>query len=715
MKSTPTVIEPDLRISAAPVLIGIVAAGLGSLLIRDFHPDRALTVPALSAAVVILALAAAAGILADWRPQFARPIVALAAALIIWLVAFPLAFSGATALLALPTLLAAVLVSIPAALVATAITTALVLITGGDGLSLLAVWAAFGLIVGAYHRVSEVAGWATDRYHEAHAALEEARDRKVTLEQALADLAQANQQLTRLNELAQGLRQVAEDARTAKAQFVANVSHELRTPLNMITGFSEMILEAPEVYGGGIPTALMTDLGVIHRNAQHLSELIDDVLDLSQVEADQMALTREPTPFGEIIDSAVEAVRPLFASKRLYLKTELPDDMPVVWCDRTRIREVLLNLISNAGRFTETGGVTLRVQCDAAAIEVSVADTGAGIAPDALDRLFQPFHQADNSIRRRYGGTGLGLSISKRFIELHDGKIWVASTIGAGTTFTFRLPLAPPIAFEAGYARGLAKDWEYVQRTRPSAAPKTIPPPRFVVLEQGDALQRLLRRYLGAVELVQAGDLETALREVADQPSRALLVNDLSLTGALARVQAATLPPDTPALICSVPGVQDSAGAFGAADYLVKPIARATILAALDRLQITAGTILIVDDEPEALRLFRRILSSSGRDYRVLRAADGHQALTLLRAEHPDVMLMDLVMPNMDGFQLLEVLRDDPKLCDIPVIITSARDPAGQPIVSRGLAVNMQDGLSAQRLLACIMAITDALAPTARG
>ncbi len=312
-----------------------------------------------------------------------------------------------------------------------------------------------------------------------------------------------------------------------------------------------------------------------------------------------------------------------------------------------------------------------------------MADTGAGIAPDALERLFQPFHQADNSIRRRYGGTGLGLSISKRFVELHDGKIWVESAVGIGTTVTFRLPLAPPVAFGGAYARGMTADWEYVQRTRPSAAPRVIPPPRFVVLEQGDALQRLLRRYLEPVELVQAGDLETALREVNDQPSRALLVNAVSLTAALAQVQAAALPPGTPALICSVPGVQESAGAFGVADYLVKPIARAAMLAALDRLQITSGTILIVDDEPEALRLFRRILASSGGGYAYY-TADDRQALALLRAEHPDAMLMDLVMPNMDGFQLLEVMQEDPELRDIPVIITSTRDPAGQPIVAVG-------------------------------
>ncbi len=253
MKSTSSVVEPDLRISATPVLIGIIAVGLGLIIIRDFDLDPTPATSALPAAIITLGLAALAGILADWRPQFARPAVALAASLVVWVAAFPLSLPGAAALLALPTILAAVLVGLRAAAAASAITTALVLITGGDQLSLLAVWTTFALMVGAYHRVSEVAGWAADRYYEAQALLEQARDRKVMLEQALEDLAQANRQLTRLNELAQGLRQVAEDARAAKAQFVANVSHELRTPLNMITGFSEMILEAPKSTAAASP------------------------------------------------------------------------------------------------------------------------------------------------------------------------------------------------------------------------------------------------------------------------------------------------------------------------------------------------------------------------------------------------------------------------------------------------------------------------------
>src|SRR6185503_18004148 len=199
-------------------------------------------------------------------------------------------------------------------------------------------------------------------------------------EQALADLAQANLQMTRLNILAQGLRQAAEEARRAKEEFVANVSHELRTPLNMIIGFSETILQSPGAYGKKIPPALLADLMVIYRNAEHLSELINDVLDLSQVDAEKMALTKEQAQLGEIVEEATTAIRPLYTSKGLYLDVDIPENLPSIFCDRTRIREVLLNLLSNAGRFTERGGVHLRGWLKGNDVVVSVTDSGPGIA-----------------------------------------------------------------------------------------------------------------------------------------------------------------------------------------------------------------------------------------------------------------------------------------------------------------------------------------------
>jgi signal transduction histidine kinase/CheY-like chemotaxis protein len=577
-------------------------------------------------------------------------------------------------------------------------------------LALIVAWSVAAAVTATHLPVQDAARRSWDYFHRAQDLLEEARNRQGELGQALEDLAHANQQLNRLNALAQGLRQAAEDARMAKEQFVANVSHELRTPLNMIIGFSEMIVETPETYGGGVPAALLADLAVIRRNAEHLAALINDVLDLSQIEADQMALTKEYVSIHEVVGAATEAVRPLYDSKHLRLEVEMPPADLRVFCDRTRIREVLLNLLSNAGRFTERGGVVVRVRQEKDDLAVSVTDTGPGIAAEDMQKLFQPFQQIDNSIRRRYGGTGLGLSISKRFIELHDGRIWVESEKSVGTAFHFTIPLTPLKPTQGNPARWLIPEWDFLRRTHPSANPRGRVQARLVVLEQGDSLQRMLRRYLGDIEVVPVTELDTALAELAATPSQALLINDVSVSGALQRLEGTPLPYGVPVLTCSIPATDESARALGISGYLVKPIAKKALLGALARLDLPTKTVLIVDDEPEALRLFQRMLHSAGQGYHVLRAKNGQEGLQLLRERRPDVVLLDMVMPTMDGFQLLEAKSQDPALAGIPAIVISARDPLGQPIVSNGLAVTRHGGLSAHALLGCIRAITQILA-----
>jgi signal transduction histidine kinase/CheY-like chemotaxis protein len=572
----------------------------------------------------------------------------------------------------------------------------------------------WGILLIVYRPISDVIDWWRTYYQRAQELLEQAQDRQANLTQTLEDLANANRQLSRLNLLTQRLHAEAEEARRAKEQFVANVSHELRTPLNMIIGFSEIMLGSPISYGRQVPSSLLADLAVVHRNAEHLKDLIDDVLDLSQIEANQMALTREHVRFQDIVETAVVAVRPLFASKGLYLETDVPPDLPPVLCDPTRMREVLLNLLSNAGRYTQQGGVRVRVWRAGNQLLVSVQDTGRGIATDDLNKLFQPFQQLDGSIHRRYGGTGLGLSISKRFIELHQGKIWAESQPGAGATFTFQIPQDEPPPSEIGdFSRWLTPDWEFVQRTVPSKAPRSELRHRLVLWESGPpTLRRLLDHRWADTEVVSVSNLDAALAALAETSSQALVVNDSSVAGALERLGSATLPYGVLALVCSVAASADSADALGVSDYLVKPVSQGALLAALDRLSLPVKSILIVDDEPDALQLFRRVLNSSGRGYRVLLARSGREALDVLRETQPDVVLLDLIMPNMDGFQLLTRCKDDPSLRRIPVLVISAQDPAGQPIVSSVLAVTHRGGLSARQLLTSIRALSQAIAGT---
>ncbi len=576
----------------------------------------------------------------------------------------------------------------------------------------LAAWTIVALIWLTQRPLVTTMKWSWESYERNRRLLERARDYQVQLKQTLADLADANLQLTRLNQLAQGLRMAAEEARRAKEQFVANVSHELRTPLNMIIGFSEMVVRAPQTYGASIPPALLADLEVILRNSQHLSSLIDDVLDLSQIEAGRVVLSKERVALPEVIEAATTAVRPLYDSKGLYLKIEITPDLPPVLCDRTRIRAVVLNLLSNAGRFTEQGGVRLRTWREGPYVVVSVADSGPGIANEDKERLFRPFEQLDGSIRRRYGGSGLGLAISKSFVELHGGRMWLESEKGNGTTFLFRLPIDPLPPIESNAARWINPAWHYEERTAPSLAPSPKVRPRVVVLDRGDTLQRLLSRSWDGVEIQACVSLDEAIQELARTPSQTLLVNARSMGAAIEQLsQSVALPNGTPMIVCSIPGAIEAASALGVADYMVKPVTAEALLAALERLGLQSGTVLIADDEPDLLRMFDRVLTGSGRGYRVLRAGDGRQALAILREERPDALLLDLAMPEMDGFRLLEIRSQDPTLQQMPVVVISAHDPAGQPIVSSALAVTRAGGLSVPQLLESVQALSRILGP----
>lgn len=721
MTKSTTVFQHELSIPLLPVIQSLIAIGLVLAVTSEFWYQVGWTRFANVGLLLAAGSACAWWSYTRW-PALSRWLVLLTVTvtcgLAYWWIGAPILW----VLLILPPLLAVALTGLSAGLIVAGLET-LYLLMGRfeDGalaaadlvILLIALWGTVAVGGALLHEARRALGWSWRQVEQNQQEVEGARDRQLQLNQVLADLAHANEQLTRLNQLAQRLRQEAEEARHAKAQFVANVSHELRTPLNMIIGFSEIMLQAPESYGRRVPPALLADLTVIHRNAEHLSALINDVLDLSQIEAGEMAITRTSVDFAELIASAITAARPLFDSKQLYLRSTVAADLPPVNCDPTRMREVLLNLLSNAGRFTEQGGVEIRAERQNGSLTVAVADTGAGIPADGLTKLFQPFFQLDSSLHRRNGGTGLGLSICKRFIELHEGKIWVESQPNQGTTFFFSLPLGEPAAVDETFLRGLTPDWEHYQRTRPSVAPMAQIRPRLVVLESEAVLQRLLDRYWHQVETVGVADLAAAQAELARAPAQALLINQPSVSAALEDLSlAAALPAGLPALICSIPGLEQHALELGATQLLVKPVTQATLLAALARLGIHEGTILIVDDEPDALQLFGRMLTSAEHSHRILLARDGYEALEILAEVRPAVILLDLIMPNLDGFQLLAVRSRDPVLAAIPVIVISAQDPTRQPIVSNALAITKGGGLSMRQLLQSIEFVATQLTPS---
>jgi len=569
------------------------------------------------------------------------------------------------------------------------------------------------------HALTTATQWSLYSYYTTRAHIEEARDQRLELAQIQVDLIQANNELARMAERLRTVSQIAEEARQAKEEFVANVSHELRTPLNMIIGFSEMITQTPQVYGTRLPPALLADITAIQRNSQHLSKLVNDVLDLSQVEAGRMTLSKDWASIYGIIAKAITAVTVLYDSKHLYLKTILADDLPTIFCDETRIRQVLLNLLSNAGRFTEQGGVYIKAWREQDKIIISVSDTGPGISPADQALLFEPFQQLDASIRRQHGGSGLGLSISKRFVEMHGGHIWVESVPGEGTTFSFDLPIETTVPLALAEQRK-AQRWfspyqTYMPRTRLWKAPSPQATPRYIVLEEGEVLQRLIARGREHVEVIGVHTLEAAVTALHQSPARALIVNAPTWeTFGITKERLAILPYRTPTLLSWLPGEQTIAHEMGAKRYLTKPIAREELLTILSDLGEQVQTILLVDDDSEALQLFARMLASAPQNYDLLVAKGGSRALDLLRQRRPDVLLLDLVMPGVDGFQVLKEKQADPQLRDIPVVIMSSRDPTGQPIVSDMLTITRSGGISTQDLLLSIEILGEIFTPSAQ-
>jgi signal transduction histidine kinase len=515
------------------------------------------------------------------------------------------------------------------------------LLPSGDDLLLLVlllIWGTLLLCWAAIDPLNTLIQWSWYYFAQANTHAEIARDRQAELALALQDLTEANRQLQYLNQIVRAAQREAEEASRSKMEFAANVSHELRTPLNMIIGFSDTLLEAPRIYQTTLPPALMADIAAIHRNGCHLQSLIDDVLDLSQIDMRRMALSKERTALHTLVNEAVEAVGFLYQSKSLGLIVDMADNLPEILCDCTRIREVLLNLLSNAGRFTERGAVTIRAQVESGQIVVSVTDSGPGIPPEQLKRLFEPFQQLDNTIRRRYGGSGLGLAISRAFVEMHGGKMWVESELDRGSIFYFALPLPdqhlPPISSAELAGR-------YVElRARPLHVPVHEPSVRFAVVGHNLMLQRLLVRYLSEIEIMAAATLDEAVGKYADSPFQAIITNAETVEQSVSFLaQRHKLPPHVPLILTGFSAASGGAQLLNVTDYLVKPITRQKLMAALQALPQPIQTILVADDDADMRQLFDRMLSlETSKRYRLLKATNGFETLHLLRTRRPAPM-----------------------------------------------------------------------------
>jgi signal transduction histidine kinase/CheY-like chemotaxis protein len=706
-------LEEELQVSLTPTIIGLTVLGMLLVLTSDAPRDSALGISLRLLGLLFYTIAAISWLLRIWHDQAARWFISAALIAVIYVGNRWLSLPSLLALLAIPTGLAALLIG-PTSALATALgETVLLLIStslvnprvppSDVAIALLLLWGMLGMLIASEDRARWLGRWSGEHYEFARAILEEARDRRGELEQALADLVQANRQLALANERLGALRLVAEEAQTAKAGFVAKVSHEFRTPLNMIIGLIDLLMETPEVYGQPIPAPLMEDLEIVQRNCEHLSSMVNDVLDLSQAEAGRLVLHREYVDLADLVEAGLAVVRPLLSKKGLDLAVTISPDLPEVYCDRTRIRQVILNLVSNAARYTDVGGVSVTVTRNGDCAAFSVTDTGPGISPEDTERIFEPFCQGMGSIWRDKGGSGLGLSISKQFIDLHGGRIWLRSELGVGTTFSVEIPIHPPQGYVARPGHWISEEHMWIERRRPRAGLGDIPlRPRVAVCDQTGSLKQALSHYSDEVDIIMVNSTTALVQEIDQCPVHAALLNTSSPDSLWPAVEEARRAlPDTLVLGCCVPPRLEHAWEAGAAGYLTKPVKRADLLDAVQGVSEDIRRILLIDDDVDVLQLWRRMLEASDNGFEIVSAASGREALAKLSNQRPDLMLLDILMPDMSGWQLLEIKNRTAEIASIPVILVSAQDPADRPPHSAALLASTQEGLSLAKLLRC--------------
>ncbi len=541
--------------------------------------------------------------------------------------------------------------------------------------------------------------WTRTSQQRADRLLAEIRERQVELSRTLKSLELANDLQRRTHRELILARQQAEAARRMKEQFAANISHELRTPLNLVLGFSEMMHLSPEVYGElNWPPALRRDVYQIYRSSRHLLEMIDDILDLSRFEMTGFTLNREPTSLAELLRDTAEIAGNLFRNRAARLVVEICPELPTLELDRTRIRQVLLNLLSNAQRFTQVGTVCVEARQADHEVVISISDTGPGIPADKLPYIFDEFYQVDYSLRRNHGGAGLGLAISKHFVQAHGGRIWAESQEGVGTTVTFSLPVP------SHYLLGLSQPGE----PRPEPAwPE--PRPCIVVQSPDPGVTALIRRHLEDYEVIQGEEISQLAELVRLHHPRAVIWS--ALPGEpVGRATLATLP--VPLIECSLPSSTWTDSELAIAASLTKPITSRQLLAELSRLG-EFDHILLIDDDRGFVQLVERMLQATGRTFYLDRAYDGEEGLRAMRQRRPDVVLLDLMMPGLDGFQVLEQMQAEPELAAIPVIVLTATSYKANTAMSQEsrMTISRSGGLQPAEILRCLRGVIGALEP----
>lgn len=473
----------------------------------------------------------------------------------------------------------------------------------------------------------------------------------------------------RLFKEAQEARAAAEQANKAKSTFLANMSHELRTPLNAIIGFTRIVRRKAE---GALPVKQTENLDKVIISAEHLLGLINTVLDIAKIEAGRVDVQAANFNAAQLVEVCVTTAHPLLKPGVVLVK-DVPADLPLIFSDQDKIKQIVLNLLSNAAKFTHTGSITVAAHVAERRLNIAVTDTGIGISEEAQSRVFDEFQQADTSTTRQYGGTGLGLSISRSLARLLGGDITLVSALDVGSTFTLTLPLRygeKPAAVEAPHT-------SFVEAAhRPVAADKPI------VLSIDDDPDVL---YLLQENLAEAGYHVIGVHSGDEGVAKARALKPYAITldimmpqkdgwQVLHDLKSDPITRNIPVIMLTIVDKKALGYRLGAADYLVKPLEAEAVVNSLGRLTHLNGKairrVLVVDDDPNVHDLARQVL---GEHYQLDHAADGVAGLEAVQRQRPDAILLDLMMPRLDGFGVIELLQHNPEYGNIPVIVITAK------------------------------------------
>ena len=470
----------------------------------------------------------------------------------------------------------------------------------------------------------------------------------------------------------------ADAANQAKSAFLANMSHELRTPMNAILGYSEMLIEDAE---DGGQDDFIPDLKKINQAGSHLLALINDVLDLSKIESGKMEAFAEVFDVGAVIDQVASTAQPLMPKNTNRFILQRGENLGKACQDLTKLRQSLLNLLSNAAKFTHEGTITLQAerqsQTNGDWLSFSVSDTGIGIETDKLEHVFEEFSQADNSTTRDYGGTGLGLTISRRFCQMLGGDLTVASQPGAGSTFTIRLPAVLP---GAEMPREASPQPAVEDIRTPADVDEAKPGSTILVIDDDAEACEIISRFLekDGFKVVTALSGEQGLR-LAHQLQPAAITLDVMMPdmdgwSVLRALKVDPVLHKVPVVMLTMLDDKSKGYALGATDYLTKPVDRDQLHTALARFHTLSEpcSVLLVEDDQATREMMARTLQKS--DWTVSEAGNGREALDQLAQQKPRLILLDLMMPVMDGFDFLLEMRANAEWQDIPVIVLTAKD-----------------------------------------